>query len=314
MIPATAPLISVIVPLYNAEETIAACLKSCMGQTYGNMEIIAVDDGSTDNSWNIACEFSRAHPAIRLYRQKRGGVTAARNHGIRQACGEYLFFLDADDELPSRSLEFLMKKALETNADITAGTALHLTDKGSVITYMNYLPFSCLSGEKWLETVRKTWQGHLWGLLIKKDLFSPPLHCPHSLKIGEDLLQVVQLAMRCGLVAMTEEIVYRYIKRDTSAINARKLPSSISGSDEFLFVEAMQLILHKTPSPHMKTECRLLALFSVLNLPPSDYRKKLMRHFRLHFLSCLLGNRRVAARLWEISPRLYAGILLECVK
>lgn len=314
MTSSTLPLVSIIIPLYNAEETIAACLESCLGQTYANMEIVVVDDGSSDKSWDMVQEFSRQYPAIHLYRQNRGGVTAARNHGMQQTSGEYVFFLDADDELPPRSLEFLMEKARETNADITVGTALHMTTQGDVITKMNYLPFSLLSGEKWLKTIRQTWQGHLWGILLKKTLFSPVLHCPPSLKIGEDLLQVTQLAMRCDLVAMTEETVYYYIKRETSAINARKIPSSIVNSDETLFIEAMQYLQSKATSRKIKTECRLLALFSALNLPPSDYRKKLIRHFRTSFLFHLLGDRHLIGQLWQISPRLYAGILLECIK
>lgn len=308
------PLISIIIPLYNAEETIVACLESCLNQTYSPLEIIAVDDGSSDNSWEIVQEFARNYPVFQTCKQDRSGVTEARNHGVRLSTGQYIFFMDADDELPPQSLEALMNRTRETGADITAGVVQHLTDKGEKIARMDYVPFSTLSGEEWLAAIRQTWQGHLWGLLLKKSLFLSSLFCPPSLKIGEDLLQVAQLAMRCKLVAMTEQTVYHYIKRETSVINSRQLPSRILNSDEVLFVEAMRHLQEDVSNQQIQAEYRLLALFAVINLPASNYRRKLIRHFRFLFLSYLLGDRNVISRLCHISRRLYVGFLLECFK
>lgn len=78
------PLVSIIIPLYNAEETIDSCLQSCLGQTYKNLEIIVIDDGSSDNSRAIVQGFDHAYPQIRTFRQNRGGVTEARNYGMRK--------------------------------------------------------------------------------------------------------------------------------------------------------------------------------------------------------------------------------------
>ena len=308
------PLVSIIIPLYNAEETIDSCLQSCLGQTYKNLEIIVIDDGSSDNSRAIVQGFDHAYPQIRTFRQNRGGVTEARNYGMRKATGQYLFFMDADDDLPAQSLEVLVERAVETQADITAGTTLHLTEKRELIARMNYIPFSTLSGEEWLTTIRKTWQGHLWGLLFRKSLFEHPLLCPLSLKIGEDLLQVTQLAMRSHLVAMTPQTVYHYIKRETSAINSRQFPSDIRQGDEILFVETMLHLQKKASTRRMRTECRLLSLFAVLNLPSSGYRSKLLHHFRTLYLSYLLTDRHLIKTLWNISPRLHIGMILDCIK
>lgn len=144
MTPDSPPLVSIIIPLYNAEETIDSCLQSCLGQTYKNLEIIVIDDGSSDNSRAIVQGFDHAYPQIRTFRQNRGGVTEARNYGMRKATGQYLFFMDADDDLPAQSLEVLVERAVETQADITAGTTLHLTEKRELIARMNYIPFSTL--------------------------------------------------------------------------------------------------------------------------------------------------------------------------
>ena len=90
MTPDSPPLVSIIIPLYNAEETIDSCLQSCLGQTYKNLEIIVIDDGSSDNSRAIVQGFDHAYPQIRTFRQNRGGVTEARNYGMRKATGQYL--------------------------------------------------------------------------------------------------------------------------------------------------------------------------------------------------------------------------------
>lgn len=227
------------------------------GANLQNLEIIVIDDGSSDNSRAIVQGFDHAYPQIRTFRQNRGGVTEARNYGMRKATGQYLFFMDADDDLPAQSLEVLVERAVETQADITAGTTLHLTEKRELIARMNYIPFSTLSGEEWLTTIRKTWQGHLWGLLFRKSLFEHPLLCPLSLKIGEDLLQVTQLAMRSHLVAMTPQTVYHYIKRETSAINSRQFPPDIRQGDEILFVETMLHLQKRLP----QDECGRNAAF-----------------------------------------------------
>ncbi len=140
------------------------------------------------------------------------------------------------------------------------------------------------------------------GALFRKSLFEHPLLCPLSLKIGEDLLQVTQLAMRSHLVAMTPQTVYHYIKRETSAINSRQLPSDIRQGDEILFVETMLHLQKKASTRRMRTECRLLSLFAVLNLPSSGYRSKLLHHFRTLYLSYLLTDRHLIKTLWNISP------------
>lgn len=109
------PYFSVVIPLYNKRETIGNTLRSVMAQTFGNFEVVIVDDGSTDGSVDVICEcFNDSR--IRIITQKNGGVSAARNHGIEKAHGEWIAFLDGDDEWMSTYLEE-MAKAIEANND-----------------------------------------------------------------------------------------------------------------------------------------------------------------------------------------------------
>lgn len=110
--------ISVIIPVYNAERYIEQCLWSVTGQTYGSLEIIAVDDGSADDSAAVCGRIAETDGRIRVLRQKNSGVSAARNLGLNAATGEYVFFLDSDDAIHPRLLEEMLWQAEENHAQL----------------------------------------------------------------------------------------------------------------------------------------------------------------------------------------------------
>lgn len=113
--------VSVIVPIFNAEKYLDSCIQSVLRQTYRNWELILVDDGSKDRSGAIADEYQQADKRIRVIHTPNAGVSSARNQGIELATGNYIAFLDADDELTDDCLEKLTKTAVSDNADIVAG-------------------------------------------------------------------------------------------------------------------------------------------------------------------------------------------------
>jgi glycosyltransferase involved in cell wall biosynthesis len=115
------PDISVIIPLYNTQKYIADALSSVLGQGKKNIEIIVVDDGSTDESVKIVRAYQEKHNFIELYRQKNAGPASARNYGMKKAKGTYLMFMDSDDLLPPDALEKLYTSASKNSADITMG-------------------------------------------------------------------------------------------------------------------------------------------------------------------------------------------------
>ena len=110
--------ISVVIPMYNGESFIGQCIRSVTGQTYRNLEIIVVDDGSTDNGAAVCAKLMETDERIHLCRQENGGVSAARNRGIKAATGEYVFFLDSDDAIHPRLLEEMSRQAEENNAQL----------------------------------------------------------------------------------------------------------------------------------------------------------------------------------------------------
>ena len=112
------PSVSVIVPVYNIEQYIGKCLDSIIGQTLKEIEIIVVDDGSTDDSSRIIDRYARTDSRIVAIHKTNGGVVSARNCGIARATGSYILFVDGDDHLESDTCERLLKKAQATRADM----------------------------------------------------------------------------------------------------------------------------------------------------------------------------------------------------
>lgn len=110
--------VSVIVPVYQAEDFIRTCVQSILKQTYKNLEIILIDDGSEDNSFEICAELSKSDPRIKVFHQKNQGVSAARNKGIDKAQGDYLLFVDADDQIENDMVEYMVQKAVTCYSDI----------------------------------------------------------------------------------------------------------------------------------------------------------------------------------------------------
>lgn len=115
------PAVSVIVPVYNGEKYLECCLESLSGQSLENVEVVLVNDGSTDASGQMMKEYAAGHARCRYVEQENGGLSAARNAGLEHATGRYVAFLDCDDFLPQEALAKLYEKAVETDADIVAG-------------------------------------------------------------------------------------------------------------------------------------------------------------------------------------------------
>lgn len=111
-------LVSVIVPAYNAEQTVEKCIESLLRQSWRNIEVLAVDDGSTDRTAEIVRRLGERDGRVLLLQQKNGGTSAARNLGLSRATGEYLLFVDADDYVDSDYIERLVQRAVSTGADL----------------------------------------------------------------------------------------------------------------------------------------------------------------------------------------------------
>lgn len=153
--------ISVVIPVYNAEKTIARCLDSILSQSFQNIEVIAVSDGSTDGSLSILREYEKREPRVRLLEKENGGASSARNAGIRAAGGEYLFFVDADDFLFDGALEALYRCLRDYGADSVRSGFIYYREGDPLPPAMENPPeVTCFEGEE----IRKFYVNNTLGI------------------------------------------------------------------------------------------------------------------------------------------------------
>lgn len=118
----TSEKISVIIPVYNTEKWLPKCMDSVLSQTYPNLEILLINDGSTDSSGSLCDSYAQKHPQIQAHHQTNQGLSATRNTGLDMASGEYIFFLDSDDYLEPSALELLYDSFKRNDADLVIGS------------------------------------------------------------------------------------------------------------------------------------------------------------------------------------------------
>lgn len=215
-------MISIIVPAYNLKDYILRTLNSILAQTYKELEVIVVDDGSTDSTAAVLDEYAVAHPQIRVIHQSNGGVTSARLRGIAEASGDWIGFVDGDDEIEPDMYERLMENALKFGADIShCGYQMVFPD--GRINYFhntgNLVQQDKLMGLKDLLTGSMIEPG-LCNKLFRKTLFYSLLHdklMDVSIKINEDLLMNFYLFCQAEKSVFEDFCPYHYIVRSASA-------------------------------------------------------------------------------------------------
>lgn len=218
------PLISVIVPVYNVEKYLGKCIDSLVSQTYPNLEIVLVDDGSTDNSGRICDSYASQHSQIRVHHRANGGLSAARNSGIYVSTGEYLMFVDSDDWVSTDITEKLFQNLITADADISSCSEYWVYENTR---------FDKREGTIHVMTPAEAMQDMLyqnglnhstWGKLYKRQLFDS-VRFPDGI-LYEDLATFYLLYEQCRVVVHTTARLYYYRQRNdslTGGFNLRRL-------------------------------------------------------------------------------------------
>lgn len=213
------PKVSIIIPIYNVAKYLDKCLESCCNQTFKDIEIICINDGSTDMSKEIVDKYAKKDNRIIAIHKKNEGVISARNVGLNIAKGEYIFLLDGDDNIPTDCIESLNDIAKKFNADIALGTINLVDNKGNIINWLDTQKTEVITNEEIFTNVMRTSFKSLCGKLIRKDLFNKIKIVPKNLKIGEDLVILFQIAIISKISVYTKNITYNYVQHGNSVIN-----------------------------------------------------------------------------------------------
>lgn len=252
--------LSIIIPVYNVEKYVDACLASVLSQK-GDFEVIAVDDGSTDKSSRICLEWTKKDPRLRLIRQENRGLGGARNTGIEAAKGEWLMFVDSDDELKEGALE-LLERSLGGDPDAVifrfayedaAGRSVEKADD-----WRGAFEAESFSSRKDLLLENP----NACDKLIKSSLFaSSGVRFPEKV-LYEDLRTIPKLLSLCGKVSCIDRKLYIYKERAGSIMNGRdaqKNEQIIAALDDLLF-----WFEERGTAEPLKNELEMLAVRHVL--------------------------------------------------
>ena len=224
-------LVSIILPVYNVEDYISVCLNSIISQTYKNLEIIVVDDGSKDSSGKISDEFARIDPRIKVIHKENGGVSSARNVGLREALGDFVIFVDPDDWITEDHVEYLLNLQKISDADMCISTSL--------FTHKNEKQFSQICektiSNKEAATILLSpdiYVGSYSKIYRRKWLNANNIWQNESIYSGEGLHFTVKAAQYANYVTISNRKIY-YYRRNVSKSATTKFNISMFTNNEY---------------------------------------------------------------------------------
>lgn len=234
-------VISVIIPVYNAEKHLEKCVRSVFSQTYRNLEIILVDDGSTDNSLVICEGLKKVDSRVLVIHQNNGGVSSARNKGLDVASGDYIGFVDSDDWIEPKMYETLYHLAKKHRADIAACGYVEERINGTFLTRSAQSDKIVLNQKEALEMALgyDYFKGFLWNKLFSSKIFNSgkKIRLDEEIHISEDLLCVCKCILKSRLLVFDSEPLYHYINNELGAMKGQFHPSKATVIDAVLKIK-----------------------------------------------------------------------------
>lgn len=221
--PATGnPLVTIILPVYNVAKWLDTCMQSIVKQTYANLQIILIDDGSTDESPAICEHWAAEDSRINVVHQQNAGLSAARNTGLQLRKGEYVCFVDSDDYVEPDYVERMLDTALTEQADMVVCNIRKEDEDGNPVkepdpafeaktfTCRQYMAYALRSSWKHIVAWNKLYRSSIW------NDFGYPVG-----KVHEDEFVFAQLIARCSRIACISDVLYHYVQHDGSIMNRK---------------------------------------------------------------------------------------------
>lgn len=250
-------IISIIIPVYNTEKYLRRCLDSIVAQTYKDFEVILVDDGSTDGSGKICDEYVAKDNRFKTIHKDNGGVSSARNFGLKNAKGEWIYFCDSDDKLANKNSLQLLYNLTNKEAELVVCGNNDVDDNGKDITSRSVIKqyIRVFKKEKYLklffhENSPIGGQGYLWNKLFKRDIIEKhKLRFASNIYFAEDVLFVLNYCC-CKEVMLVNfdntSKVYDYYHRSNSAMASIKVSYNPKIFTDFLAYEKMAKLVKDT--------------------------------------------------------------------
>lgn len=287
-------LISIIVPVYNVEKYLNRCIESIVSQTYKKLEIILVDDGSSDKCPQICDEWAKKDSRIKVIHKENHGVSSARNTGLINSKGDYIGFVDPDDYIEHNMYEELLYSLKESNMKISMCGYSKIKDNEILSTYI--CDDKIISSEKLLNDIfNEIFMGVVWNKLFVRTLFinnEKQILFNENIHYCEDILILVNILNSKDNIAIIKKPLYNYIVVNTS------ITHSIISEKKLTIINAIDLIVNlgnkKFPSLVRKIKswsCRL-KISLLIDLKQSSFKKrneyipKLKKYIKENFKYC----------------------------
>jgi glycosyltransferase involved in cell wall biosynthesis len=207
--------VSVIVPVYNVEPYLRKCLDSLINQTFKEIEIIIINDGSTDNSQLIIDEYTLKYDNIRAFIQNNKGLSEARNTGIKHASGEFLAFIDSDDWIEKEMIQEMYDLAKKHSAEIVVCSLQNINNQGKILkklSELHHLPEKIILSQDF--SIFGEMSCFACNKIFKKELFNN-INFPRNMHF-EDVATIPRLFLKAKIVAKTNKFFYQYLIREGS--------------------------------------------------------------------------------------------------
>lgn len=220
--------ISVIIPIYQVEKFLNKCIESVISQTYKCLEILLIDDGSKDNCPKICDQYAKEDKRIKIIHKENGGLSDARNMGIKNAKGDYIFFLDSDDWVDQRIISHLYMLIKKYDADIAECQYEKVYKEDAIINNEDKEEIKVYTPKESLENLITERSGNRvvsWNKLYKKKLFNQ-IEFPMG-KIHEDEYTTYKLLYQCKKIVVTNLKFYYYRQRENSIISEKFNPKRL---------------------------------------------------------------------------------------
>lgn len=257
------PLLSIIVPIYNAEKYLRQCLDSILDQGFSDYEVLLIDDGSTDNSGAICNQYISKHPLFKYIHKPNGGSPSARKCGYEASCGQYIAFIDSDDWIAPDMYEKMCRAVLETRADIILcnyTSVMHGKEEVCTVPFTpgfydkhrletEVYPSMLYSGTYYKYGISP----NLWNKIFRRDLLKKHLfHVPDDMVVGEDTLTSYSCLLEASSAYIMDEALY-YYRSNADSLSHKPVPVERLKENHKLF-STFRDVIDVTAYPHMEKQ------------------------------------------------------------
>lgn len=232
--------VTIIIPVYNSERYLKRCLDSVINQTYKDIEVILIDDGSKDDSKIIYNAYVNEYKFIHAYYQENQGVSSARNLGLEKSNGDFIFFCDSDDYLEVNAIEIMINAMTSFDLDMVASSYNVVSDcknKNEKLLITNFSDL--LEPPVMLDLILNPDEiaGYLWNKLFRKSFINKGVEFDTNIAIGEDLLFCVEYLIKCKRFMVIDHYLYNY------CLNSDSITNSSYGEKNLTYILALDKII-----------------------------------------------------------------------